>query len=281
MPKKLNSAGQMQNYVPAGNGDASGEYGDNATGSNKHFATFKKPTKTIKPLKVNRNDVVKINIKATMGDKVLNLPVNSVEDFMERINATKQESFTSDRKLSFQIKTKDGNVIETEDFNDIKDIKKYFSNFKKQQYQPIDEEMKKSREAKSDFYKKLGADVDKNGFVTLYHATFPENIEKIKEEGFKGSNAPINAGSIEQLKPRSFFGYNKEWVQNVWSDNDDRDIIEIKVPAEYLHIFKGNNNEVVIEGNIENKNGVWIPDIKPTSTAYDRIILKKYFKGVQ
>ena len=33
----------MQNYVPAGNGDASGEYGDNETGSNKHFTNFKKP----------------------------------------------------------------------------------------------------------------------------------------------------------------------------------------------------------------------------------------------
>ena len=43
MPTKLNSAGKQQNYVPAGNGDASGEYGDNASGSNKHFQSFKKP----------------------------------------------------------------------------------------------------------------------------------------------------------------------------------------------------------------------------------------------
>lgn len=43
MPQKRNHAGNMQNYVPAGNGDASGEYGDNATGSNVHFKTFKKP----------------------------------------------------------------------------------------------------------------------------------------------------------------------------------------------------------------------------------------------
>lgn len=45
MPTKRNRAGQQQNYVEAGHGDASGEYGDNATGSNKHiqFAEFKKP----------------------------------------------------------------------------------------------------------------------------------------------------------------------------------------------------------------------------------------------
>lgn len=39
MPKKINHAGRMQNYVPKGNGDASGEYGDDATGSNIHYKT--------------------------------------------------------------------------------------------------------------------------------------------------------------------------------------------------------------------------------------------------
>ena len=41
MPTKLNRAGEQQNYVPAGNGDASGEYG-NEKGGNKHFTNFKK-----------------------------------------------------------------------------------------------------------------------------------------------------------------------------------------------------------------------------------------------
>ena len=41
MPTKLNRAGKPQNYVPAGNGDASGEYG-NHSGSNKHFTSFQK-----------------------------------------------------------------------------------------------------------------------------------------------------------------------------------------------------------------------------------------------
>ena len=44
MPTKLGKGGAgQQNYVPKGNGDASGEYGNNATGSNKHFTSFKKP----------------------------------------------------------------------------------------------------------------------------------------------------------------------------------------------------------------------------------------------
>lgn len=28
MPKKINGAGELQNYVPKGNGDPSGEYGE-------------------------------------------------------------------------------------------------------------------------------------------------------------------------------------------------------------------------------------------------------------
>lgn len=43
MPTKRNHGGNQQEYVPAGNGDASGEYADNASGSNIHFKTFKKP----------------------------------------------------------------------------------------------------------------------------------------------------------------------------------------------------------------------------------------------
>ena len=41
MPKKINGAGQMQEYIPAGNGKASGEYGT-SSGENKHFQKFGK-----------------------------------------------------------------------------------------------------------------------------------------------------------------------------------------------------------------------------------------------
>lgn len=42
MAQKPNKSGQMKEYVPSGNGDASGEYADNG-GSNKHFTAFGKP----------------------------------------------------------------------------------------------------------------------------------------------------------------------------------------------------------------------------------------------
>ena len=43
MPTKANRSGKQQPYVPSGNGDASGEYANTETGSNKNFVNFSKP----------------------------------------------------------------------------------------------------------------------------------------------------------------------------------------------------------------------------------------------
>lgn len=56
MPKKPNRAAQLQNYVPAGNGDASGEYADEETGSNIHFTNFKKPDEPKEQEKIPDDD---------------------------------------------------------------------------------------------------------------------------------------------------------------------------------------------------------------------------------
>lgn len=187
MPKKPNAHG-MQEYVPAGNGDASGEYAD-GEGKNKGFKAFKKPT---------------------------------------------EEEHKS-------------------------------------------KEMERQREAKAEHFRKLGAKVSDDGIVTLYHATLPENIRKIEEQGFEGSNAPINGGFVGALKPRSFFGYDKEWVKKAWSSGGKRQIMEVRIPAEYLHQVGGNTQEVFVEGKIKKQENVWIPEEAPTSTAWDRIRVKKYF----
>lgn len=42
MPTKRNGSGGQQEYIPAGNGDPSGEY-SNSEGSNRHFTSFEKP----------------------------------------------------------------------------------------------------------------------------------------------------------------------------------------------------------------------------------------------
>lgn len=84
MPTKPNRAGNQQNYVPAGNGDASGEYGDNATGSNIHFKVFKKP------------DGIQIENKGSEKYKYFlneinafakgNAEINDYDEFIEKLN---------------------------------------------------------------------------------------------------------------------------------------------------------------------------------------------------
>lgn len=76
MPKKPNSHGNDQEYVPAGNGDASGEYADEG-GSNKGFSNFKKPERDTQQLpksterRVYERDMKEEtdpNIKTYMGE---------------------------------------------------------------------------------------------------------------------------------------------------------------------------------------------------------------------
>ena len=56
-------------------------------------------------------------------------------------------------------------------------------------------------------------------------------------------------------------------------------MMEVKIPAEYLHQFGQNALEVVVEGTIkENEKGVWVPDTLPTSTAWDRKTVKRWKK---
>lgn len=69
MPTKPNRAGEQQNYVPAGNVDASGEYGDNATGSNKHFTTFSKPKKESRIKELDKNKLKQIGKYVNYYDK--------------------------------------------------------------------------------------------------------------------------------------------------------------------------------------------------------------------
>ena len=70
MPTKPNRAGQQQNYVPQGNGDASGEYADDQSGSNKHFTNFKQPEqpKVSEPVGEKPKEDIGVQVK-DKGDK--------------------------------------------------------------------------------------------------------------------------------------------------------------------------------------------------------------------
>ena len=71
MPTKPNRAGKPQNYVPAGNGDASGEYG-NHSGSNKHFTNFSKDSG-----EKGFNDINKKRMGAAMSAQIKQAPVKA------------------------------------------------------------------------------------------------------------------------------------------------------------------------------------------------------------
>lgn len=121
-------------------------------------------------------------------------------------------------------------------------------------------------------------EVNSDGTVTLYHATTDENYEKIMKDGFKGTTAPIGGGTgSDEVGARSFFGTDKKWVEETWGKGREK-IIKIKVPVEYVRQGMGNKKEIYIEGNIRQKDGIWIPDKMPTSTAYDRLAIKRWKK---
>ena len=86
MPTKPNRAGQQQNYVPPGNGDASGEYADEASGSNIHFTNFKKPEepKVVETPKVEQPKVT-LETENTTGKKL-----------------TKKEKVTKENEVAFK-----------------------------------------------------------------------------------------------------------------------------------------------------------------------------------
>ena len=145
---------------------------------------------------------------------------------------------------------------------------------------PANEEMAVKRKAVAEYMENLGAKVDEQGNVTLYHATSSDIAKKIRENGFKPTDAPINGGTGgQEIQKRVFFGYDKNWVADTWANEGSYEIMTIKVPAEYLHQFGQNKSEVVIEGTIKPQdNGIWLPDTLPTSTAWDRITVKRWRK---
>lgn len=141
----------------------------------------------------------------------------------------------------------------------------------------ISDEKSEMRDAIAYQLESQGAEIDEHGFVTLYHATPKENVETILKNGFKGTNAPIGGMTGEEIKERSFFGIDREWVEKTWS-GEGYYVFDVKIPAEYLRQGAGNKLEVYVEGNIKQKGTVWVPDTDATSTFYDRKAIKRWRK---
>jgi len=77
MPQKLNKAGKMQDYIPAGNGDPSGEYGT-SKGTNKNFTASDK--KSSKANVITENKSVVVGNKKNKTIKVRNEDVDIVDE---------------------------------------------------------------------------------------------------------------------------------------------------------------------------------------------------------
>lgn len=73
MATKPNKAGQQQPYVPAGNGDASGEYADNEYGSNVHYSSPEREREKT-PESVEKQPSESVESETTSGD----IDVNSL-----------------------------------------------------------------------------------------------------------------------------------------------------------------------------------------------------------
>lgn len=73
MATKPNKAGQQQPYVPAGNGDASGEYADSESGSNVHYSSPEREREKT-PESVEKQPSKSVESETTSGD----IDVNSL-----------------------------------------------------------------------------------------------------------------------------------------------------------------------------------------------------------
>ena len=89
MPQKLNKAGKMQDYIPKGNGDASGEYGT-SNGTNKNYTTSEKKSSKANVITENKSLSGKGKAKVSYVNNVLKrLPKDLDEDELE--DAIKEE----------------------------------------------------------------------------------------------------------------------------------------------------------------------------------------------
>ncbi len=109
MPQKLNKAGKMQDYIPKGNGDASGEYGT-SNGTNKNYTTSEKKTSKANVITENKSVVVE-----NKGKKL-----TPREKIKKAIEFDKKEKYDEANKLIDEAVEEYGmNAKEKEDFYDV------------------------------------------------------------------------------------------------------------------------------------------------------------------
>ena len=204
-----------------------------------------------------------VNI-AKSGNKKTFYDVTNIKRISQNRSASDQSFSTSLTNSTNSIPTSNNNVNTT-------------NNNSMQEFENNSVEIQ--RRAIANKLKEKGAQVDNDGNVTLYHITTKENYDKINKDGyFKANDSPIGGMTGEEIGPRSFFSYDKDWVET-WRQSNNSKIMEVKVPAEYIRQGAKNEKEIYIEGQLKRRdNGTWTTDKMPTSTFYDRKAVKEYLK---
>lgn len=128
MPQKLNKAGKMQDYIPKGNGDASGEYGT-SNGTNKNFTTSDKKKETKANVITENKSVVVENkgkTKLSYVDDVLKkLPKDLDDDELD-------EAIKDELNDSVWYEDNNSENITEKEFNEmVKEIKNKYGKNKK------------------------------------------------------------------------------------------------------------------------------------------------------
>ena len=117
---------------------------------------------------------------------------------------------------------------------------------------------------------KNGAEINSDGTVTLYHAG---NVKDILKDGRFKANTAAKGGMTGYNSKSVFFGFNKDYVKK-WSSNGAREIIEIKVPFEYIKQAAKNQDEVYLDGDVvltDKENNIWTPQDKIQDNFYTQL----------
>jgi len=232
MPTKPNKTGNEQNYVPAGNGDASGEYADNETGSNIHyFSKFKKPDGEIKS--VAKKEKVKKPKKVVETDFEDDLDFDIDDLDLDELDDLDLKEPTSKEEIELEIKEKE---------EPQKTTVKQFANENKNAVKQIGiEELKTSFE---DFYKEE-LDIEKVKQLSdkeLVDLAVAVNVIDNKE-AFKEFEESIKNDFLAKVESDEIIGGNNVWKNIPQTPKEFEESVEKKI--NYFSMFLNDENESI------------------------------------
>lgn len=274
MPKKPNSWGNMQEYVPAGNGDASGEYADDE-GHNIHFfAKFEKPKSNIEPAH-KPEDILKSE-KPEQEQKEIKLTAktekSSLDKYVSQQKKMAKEIKPSDMKTIFsELYTNELDIEKVKGLSDkeIKDLA-IAMNVLFHKDEIIGQEAKYIDKAKqkflddTDFYEKYSS-------MWLHVPDTPsglkESIDK-KLEYFKNKGDDESVAKLEQLKEA--IANSKDFKK--WEDGIN---VTDKSFAKYQALFDKYQNPDYAYSDKKKDEAFWAKNKAQSSSKFSAIAEKK------